>query len=88
MKKLAAAVILVVLATLPSQAGTAEAYAIGFGAGIAFKLIPLTNHKIVMPMTRAVQRTIRPIPQDKVDAANRKAEKARHKAAKQRHEQP
>lgn len=78
-------------ASLPAFAGTGEAYAIGFGAGIAFKLIPWTNNHVVMPATRAVQRTVRPVPQDAVEKAERKAakaqrkeEKARRKAAEQR----
>lgn len=86
-------VLVILLLTLPAYAGTPEAYAIGFGAGIAFKLIPFTNRHVVMPATRAVQHTIRPLhPADDIERQNRKeaklqrkAEKARRRAAK-RHE--
>lgn len=71
-------------ASLPAVAGTGEAYAIGFGAGIAFKLIPFTNRHVVMPATRAIQRTVRPVAQDAVERANRKAEKAQRKEEKAR----
>jgi hypothetical protein len=79
----------------PCFAGTGEAYVIGFGAGIAFKLIPFTNKHVALPIQRKIQRTVRPVePQDSIEKANRKAEKAqrkeekaRRKAAQQRHEQ-
>jgi hypothetical protein len=88
MKK-TAAVLLLFVAPLQSFAGTQEAYAIGFGAGIAFKLIPWTNHHVALPIQHKVQRTIRPVePQDSQEKAAKKAEKERRKAAKQRHEQP
>lgn len=72
-------------ASLPCLAGTGEAYAIGFGAGIAFKLIPWTNHKIAIPLQKKVQRTIRPVePLDSIEKAQRKAEKAQRKAEKRK----
>jgi hypothetical protein len=78
--------IIVLFATTSGYA--VPGWLIGFGVGVGVQVVPFTRNHIIMPPLKAIQRTIRPIPQDKVDAANRKAEKARRKAAKRRHEQP
>lgn len=71
-------------ATLPALA--APGWLIGFGVGVTIQIIPFTRNHIIMPPLKLAQRTIRPMPQDKIDKANKKAEKVRRKAMKQRQE--
>jgi hypothetical protein len=68
----------IMLLVIPAWA--VPAWLIGFGVGVTVQIIPFTRNKVIMPPLRKMQRTIRPIPQDKVDAANHRAEKARRKA--------
>lgn len=76
-------VVLLFALSLPCFAGTGEAYVIGFGAGIAFKLIPFTNNHVVLPTTHAIQRAAKMTPEDR---QRRKLEKARRKSDRNRQE--
>lgn len=80
MKKLLAIPVLLLAMITPSFA--APAWLIGFGVGVAIQLVPFTKNRIILPTARTVQRTIRPVPQDKIDKDNRKAERARQKLQK------
>lgn len=84
MKKLVIIVLLLGgLIGLPAaRAVDGKSLLIGISIGLGVYGYQGTRTHVVAPAVRAVQRVIRPIPQDKVDRANRKAEKARKKAAK------
>lgn len=48
---------------------------IGIGIGLGLYTFQGTRTHVILPVAHAIQRTIRPIPQDKIDKAARKARK-------------
>lgn len=72
----------VILFTMITPSFATPGWLIGFGAGVAIQFIPYTRNHIIMPVARKIQRTVRPVPQDKIDRDNMKAERARQKIDK------
>lgn len=57
---------------------------IGIGIGLGLYTYQGTRTHVFLPAAHAVQRTIRPVPQDKIDKANRKAAKLARKQNKEK----
>jgi hypothetical protein len=55
---------------------------IGITIGLGLAGYSGTRTHVLLPTAHAIQRTLRPIPQDRIDAQQRKLAKARRKAAK------
>ena len=55
---------------------------IGISIGLGLAGYQGTRQHVILPTAHAVQRTIRPLPQDKIDKENRKEVKAAKRAAK------
>lgn len=79
-------VLALALTAIPAYA--VPGWLIGFGVGVTVQVIPFTRNHIIMPplnaAKRTIQRTLRPIPQDKIDAQRKREEKARRKNAGQK----
>lgn len=76
-------VIATVLAlSLPSPATDGKSLLIGISIGLGITAYSGTRNHIVLPAAHAIQRSVRPVPQDRIDRENRKAAKAAKKAAK------
>lgn len=78
----------VLLLALITPSFAVPAWFIGFSVGVGINFVPWTKNHIVLPSAHAVQRTIRPNLQDKIDKQNRKDEKDRMKAERARHADP
>lgn len=66
-------VLLLILFAIPVYA--VPGWLIGFSVGVSVQVVPWTRNHIIMPPLKLAQRTVRPIPQDKIDKANKKAMK-------------
>lgn len=86
MKQLRVFAIIVAL-SLPSLATDGKSLLIGISIGLGITAYSGTRNHIVLPAAHAIQRSIRPVPQDRIDRENRKAAKAAKKLEKQRQKQ-
>lgn len=79
MRKLTLAVVLLLSQLTYAVDGKSLLIGIGIGLGLYYK--PVANHT-VKPMARKIQRTVRPLPQDKVEAQQKKEAKRLKKEKK------
>jgi len=72
----------VLLLSSVSLAVDGKSLLIGIGIGLGLYTYQGTRQHVILPATHKIQRTIRPIPQDKIEKENRRALKAAKRAAK------
>jgi hypothetical protein len=78
---------LAVLALSVSLASTAiavdqKSLLLGIAIAAGFQAVPLTRTHVVQPMVHAIQRAVRPVPQDAADREAKKQRKAEQKASR------
>jgi hypothetical protein len=73
------AMLLIFALSLTASAVDQKSLLLGIGIGLGMSAYQGTRSKVLLPTAHFIQRTVRPIPQDKIEKANRKAAKAARK---------
>lgn len=79
MKKLILTLALLTSFAIPSSAVDGKVLLVGIGIGLGIYTYQGTRNHVILPTIHAVQRTVRPTPQDKIDKQRNKAIKEARK---------